>query len=70
MAPGILRDVGNIAHIAALVAPRRVTITGGVTGGGQPLPHEALVEHFALTRAAFAQHEASQSLNIDAQDAR
>ena len=64
MAPGILRDVGDIAHIAALVAPRRVTIYGGVTGGGEPLPHEALVEHFAITRAAFAQHGSSPLLSI------
>ncbi len=67
---GWARDVGDIAHIAALVAPRRITIRGGVIGGGLPLPHEALVEKFAITRAAFAQHEASQSLSIVVQDAR
>ena len=30
MAPGIVRDVGDIAHLAALAAPRRVVIAGGV----------------------------------------
>ena len=70
MAPGILRDVGDIAHIAALVAPRRITITGGVAGNGQPLFKEALVEHFAITRTAFAQHESLMSLSISVRDVR
>ena len=30
MAPGILREVGDIAHLAALCLPRRVVIAGGV----------------------------------------
>ena len=33
--PRILRDVGDVPHLAALVAPRRVVIAGGVSGGGQ-----------------------------------
>src|SRR5262249_36143908 len=40
MAPGMLRDVGDVAHIAALVAPRRVVIAGGVAGNGKPLTAE------------------------------
>src|SRR5262249_54167691 len=35
--PGLLRDVGDIPHLAALVAPRPVVIAGGVSGGGQGL---------------------------------
>ena len=41
MAPGILRDVGDVAHLAALVAPRRVVIAGGVAGDGKPLATRA-----------------------------
>ena len=36
MAPGILRDVGDVAHLAALAAPRRVVIAGA--GGAAHLP--------------------------------
>jgi hypothetical protein len=42
MAPGIVREVGDVAHLAALAAPRRVVIAGGVTGGGKPLTAEEL----------------------------
>src|SRR5947208_16565626 len=38
MATGILREVGDVADLAALVAPRRVVIAGGVAGHGQALP--------------------------------
>jgi len=37
MAPGILREVGDIPQIAALVAPRRVVIAGAVGGDGKAL---------------------------------
>jgi cephalosporin-C deacetylase-like acetyl esterase len=32
--PGILRDVGDVGHLAALVAPRRIVLAGGVSGDG------------------------------------
>ena len=53
MVPGILRDVGDIADIAALVAPRPVTIRGGTTGQGDPLDHAQLTKKFASTKRAF-----------------
>jgi hypothetical protein len=37
MAPGMLRDVGDIAHLASLCLPRRVVIAGGVMGDGLKL---------------------------------
>jgi hypothetical protein len=40
MAPGILRDVGDVAHVAALCLPRRVVIAGGVFGDGKKLTAE------------------------------
>ena len=40
--PGIVKDVGDVAHLAALVAPRRVVIAGGVSGGGKPLDADRL----------------------------
>lgn len=40
MAPGILREVGDVAHLAALCLPRRVVIAGGVLGDGTKLTME------------------------------
>ncbi|WP_406697912.1 acetylxylan esterase [Singulisphaera sp. Ch08] len=42
MAPGILREVGDIAHLTALNAPKRVVIAGGVVGNGKALSAKAL----------------------------
>jgi cephalosporin-C deacetylase-like acetyl esterase len=42
MAPGILRDVGDIAHLAALAAPRRVVIAGAVGANGEALTGDRL----------------------------
>jgi len=49
MAPAIVRDVGDIAHLAALIAPRPVLIAGGVTGSAQPVGPVALREQFRFT---------------------
>ena len=54
MVPGILRDVGDIAHIATLIAPRQVTISGGVTGGGKALEVDPLREQFTFARSVFS----------------
>lgn len=54
LVPGILRDAGDVPHLAALAAPRRVVIGGGVNGGGQPLDEAALEAAFAFTRHAYA----------------
>ena len=53
MVPGILRDFGDISEIAALVAPRPVTIAGGTSGAGAALDHAALTNEFASTRRVF-----------------
>ncbi|MBC8116092.1 MAG: acetylxylan esterase, partial [Candidatus Saccharimonas sp.] len=64
MVPGILRDVGDIAHIAALIAPRKVTIAGGVTGGGKALELEPLREQFTFARSVFSLHATKSALRI------
>ncbi len=51
MAPGILRDVGDIPHLAALLTPRRLVIAGAVQGDAQPLSREALDDAFTDTRS-------------------
>jgi hypothetical protein len=47
MAPGILRDVGDIPHLAALALPARVSIQDGTTADNKPLSNEQLWEAFA-----------------------
>jgi cephalosporin-C deacetylase-like acetyl esterase len=37
LAPGIVRAVGDVPQLAALIAPRPLVIAGGVAGNGQPL---------------------------------
>jgi cephalosporin-C deacetylase-like acetyl esterase len=46
MAPGILRDVGDVAHLAALSQANRVVIAGGVSGSGKALTAEQLKATF------------------------
>lgn len=63
-APGILREVGDIAHLAAIIAPRKVIIAGGVNGANQPLDAAALEANYAFTRQAYAATGAAQALVI------
>lgn len=52
--PGILREVGDVGHVAALCAGRqRVVVAGGVSGGGKPLTPEELAAAYAPAAAAF-----------------
>lgn len=64
MVPGIVRDVGDVAHIAALVAPRKVTVVGGVSGGGNPIHGDDLPKQFRFTRAAYSLHQAATNLRV------
>ncbi|NQV25191.1 MAG: acetylxylan esterase [Rhodopirellula sp.] len=50
---GILRDVGDVPHIAALIAPRKVTIIGGVNGAGISLNDSDLRKQFAPAGHVF-----------------
>ena len=54
MAPAIVRDVGDVAHIAALMAPRPVIIAGGVSGSARPVGSAALREQFKFTEQVYA----------------
>ncbi len=67
LAPGILRDAGDIPHLAALIAPRPVVIGGGVTGGGQPLDAAALEAAFTFTRQAYAASGVPDRLHVTAE---
>ena len=52
MLPGVLRDVGDVGHIAALAAPRKVLIVGGVGGDGKELTLEQLKAAYSPAKAA------------------
>lgn len=62
--PGIMRDAGDIAHLAALVAPRRLVIAGGVTGAGNPLEPEALDAAFAFTSHVYTVLDATDRFRL------
>jgi len=64
MVPGILRDAGDIPHLAALVAPRPLVVGGGVTGAGQSLDAAALGESFTFTRLAYSVAGASDAFCV------
>jgi len=68
-APGILRDVGDVPHLAALAAPRRVVIGGGVGPTGAPLPTDVVRGMYARTRAIWEGHGAADALRIVDADA-
>jgi cephalosporin-C deacetylase-like acetyl esterase len=53
MAPGIVRHVGDVADLAALVAPRRVLLAGGVAGSGEPLDAGQLSAAFERAASVF-----------------
>ncbi|MCH7988487.1 MAG: acetylxylan esterase [Planctomycetes bacterium] len=64
MAPRILSEAGDIPHLAALLAPRRLVIAGGVTGGGKPLNRQALTSQYNYTRKVYSLEKANRKLTI------
>ena len=64
IAPGIL-DVGDVGHLAALVAPRPLVISSGVEPEGGKVRGERLLEYFAYTRAVYGLLDAGRSLTLD-----
>jgi cephalosporin-C deacetylase-like acetyl esterase len=65
LAPGIVR-VGDVPQLAAMIAPRRLVIAGGVAPDGKKLSDAALKEAFAFTTAAYKANRASDRLTIAA----
>jgi cephalosporin-C deacetylase-like acetyl esterase len=62
--PGILREAGDVAHVAALITPRRLVLAAGVSGSGQPLDAAQLNAAFAATRQVYEFEGASEMLRI------
>ncbi|MDA0285441.1 MAG: acetylxylan esterase, partial [Planctomycetota bacterium] len=64
LANGILRDVGDVSHIAALVAPRKLTIIGSVDGAGVPLSDAALATQFTPARHVYEVEQSTTQFSV------
>jgi sugar lactone lactonase YvrE len=51
--PGILRDIGDVTHLAAMCVPKRVVIAGGVLGNAKELQPEQLKGAYEPAAHAF-----------------
>ncbi len=64
LVPGILREVGDVGHLASLVAPRRLVIAGGLAGNGGRLDQAGLEEAFSFARRGYEFEDASGALRV------
>jgi hypothetical protein len=64
MAPAIVRDAGDIQHLAALIAPRKLMVAGGVNGAGQALDEAALKEQYDFTQRVYSLEQAAGEFTI------
>jgi len=64
MVPGILRDAGDVVHVAELVAPRPLRLHAPVTPQGEPL--DAAAANELLSRLQPAWQENSERLKLTA----
>ncbi|MFN5585974.1 MAG: alpha/beta hydrolase family protein [Planctomyces sp.] len=64
MVPGILRDAGDVVHVAELVAPRTLRLHAPVTPQGEPL--DAAAANELLSRLQPAWQENSERLKLTA----
>jgi pimeloyl-ACP methyl ester carboxylesterase/dienelactone hydrolase len=63
LAPGILK-VGDVPHLAGLVAPRRLIIASGATLNGKKLAEKELRDAFAFTTKVYQATKAAAKLTI------
>ena len=63
VAPDIL-DVGDVGHLAALVAPRPLVVSGGVEPEGETASSQRLSDAFAFTRGVYRLLGASARLTL------
>jgi dienelactone hydrolase len=63
LAPGILR-VGDVPHLVALAAPRRLIVAGGIAADGRKLTAAQLDGAFAFPRAMYRLGKAQDRLTV------
>jgi dienelactone hydrolase len=63
LAPGILK-VGDVPHLAALCAPRRLVIAGGIDPQGKQLDGKGLKERFAFAAGIYQLNKVGDRLKL------
>jgi dienelactone hydrolase len=63
LVPGLLNS-GDIPHLAAMSAPRRVSIVGGTGATGDIVNGRQIEEAFAFTRKVYAAHRLPERLTL------
>lgn len=66
MVPAILRELGDIAHVAAITQPQRLVIAGGVDGGGKTLSPSELDAAFATVSNSWKAAAVKAALAVTA----
>jgi dienelactone hydrolase len=66
LAPGLLK-VGDVPHLAALVAPKRLIIAGGVSPQGKKLTQKELEVAFRFTIGVYEAMKMGEWLTIEAE---
>jgi dienelactone hydrolase len=61
LAPGLLQ-VGDVQHLAALSAPRKIAVAEALSPQGKPLTGKALREAFGFTRSIYQVHKMDNRL--------
>lgn len=64
MVPGILREVGDVPHWAACLAPRPLIVAGGVRGNGERVPDDQVPQFFEYTRNRYQAFGHSERLRF------
>lgn len=62
--PAILKDFGDVSDVAALVAPRHLTMEGGTDGAGGPQSVEVITNLFHSARQSFDAYRVADRLVI------
>lgn len=61
LAPNLFQ-VGDVPHISALLAPRKLAIAEALSSQGKPLANKAMGEAFAFTRTIYQLHKMANRL--------
>jgi hypothetical protein len=64
MAPGVVRAVGDVADLAALGAPRRLVIAGGVAGDGNVLTPDQLRDAYQSAAHVWSLLDAASAFSL------
>ena len=65
LVPGLLRDAGDIGHIAAMIAPRSVTIENPVSASGTSLSRDAASQSLQFCADVYTKLGAADALVIN-----